>query len=274
LFQLFKTFISVYETHNFTRSASTLYLSQPTVSAQIRKLEDELGVSLFIRNGKQEIVPTKEANFLYPRLLKIIEEWEDAIHRINTQSSFRDRCVLASSQSCGAYLIPQLVPALIKEFPMIDFSFPVMSSEDIIENLQKAKADFGLIETPERSEQLSRQMVAIDTLVLAGDFSSKYWLVPEEDSPLANFNENYLNIHNLTPNIIRTNNHEMTLALLKNGVGKTIISKLALENHIPWENLDIENTRNFYFVSRKELISEKLVEISIFIQEQIKKMTN
>ena len=274
MFQLFKTFISVYETHNFTRSASTLYLSQPTVSAQIRKLEDELGVSLFIRNGKQEIVPTKEANFLYPRLLKIIEEWEDAIHRINTQSSFRDRCVLASSQSCGAYLIPQLVPALIKEFPMIDFSFPVMSSEEIIENLQKAKADFGLIETPERSEQLSRQMVAIDTLVLAGDFSSKYWLVPEEDSPLANFNENYLNIHNLTPNIIRTNNHEMTLALLKNGVGKTIISKLALENHIPWENLDIENTRNFYFVSRKELISEKLVEISIFIQEQIKKMTN
>lgn len=274
MFQLFKTFISVYETHNFTRSASTLYLSQPTVSAQIRKLEDELGVSLFIRNGKQEIVPTKEANFLYPRLLKIIEEWEDAIHRINTQSSFRDRCVLASSQSCGAYLIPQLVPALIKEFPMIDFSFPVMSSEEIIENLQKAKADFGLIETPERSEQLSRQTVAIDTLVLAGDFSSKYWLVPEEDSPLANFNENYLNIHNLTPNIIRTNNHEMTLALLKNGVGKTIISKLALENHIPWENLDIENTRNFYFVSRKELISEKLVEISIFIQEQIKKMTN
>ena len=66
----------------------------------------------------------------------------------------------------------------------------------------------------------------------------------------------------------------MTLALLKNGVGKTIISKLALENHIPWENLDIENTRNFYFVSRKELISEKLVEISTFIQEQIKKMTN
>lgn len=272
MFQLFKTFLSVYETHNFTRTAANLYLSQPTVSAQIRKLEEELGVSLFIRNGKQEIAPTKEANFLYPRLLKIIEEWEDALHSVNTQSSFRDHCVVASSQTCGAYLIPQLVPNLIKEFPMIDFSFPVVSGEAIMEDLQKSKADFGLIETPERSEQLSRRIVAVDTLVLAGDFSSKYWLIPEEGSPLANFNENYLNIRNLSPNIIRTNNHEMTLALLKSGVGKTIISKLALESHIPWDDLEKENTRNFYFVSRKELISEKLTEIAIYIQEQIKKM--
>lgn len=72
LFQIFKTFISVYETHNFTRTADQLFLSQPTVSAQIKKLEENLGVSLFIRNGKQEIIPTKEADFLYPRMLKII----------------------------------------------------------------------------------------------------------------------------------------------------------------------------------------------------------
>ena len=74
MFQIFKTFVSVYETHNFTRTADKLYLSQPTVSSQIKKLEEQLQVSLFIRNGKQEIIPTKEADFLYPRIIKIMEE--------------------------------------------------------------------------------------------------------------------------------------------------------------------------------------------------------
>ena len=37
MFQIFKTFVSVYETHNFTRTADKLYLSQPTVSSQIKK---------------------------------------------------------------------------------------------------------------------------------------------------------------------------------------------------------------------------------------------
>ncbi|MDN6409144.1 MAG: LysR family transcriptional regulator, partial [Tetragenococcus halophilus] len=39
MFHLLKAFLSVYETHNFTKTANSLYLTQPTVSAQIRKLE-------------------------------------------------------------------------------------------------------------------------------------------------------------------------------------------------------------------------------------------
>ena len=75
MFQLLRTFISVYETHNFTRSADSLFLSQPTVSAQIKKLEEMLTVPLFIRNGKQEILPTAEADYMYPKILKILNEW-------------------------------------------------------------------------------------------------------------------------------------------------------------------------------------------------------
>lgn len=274
MFQVLRTFLSVYETHNFTRTADSLFLSQPTVSAQIKKLEDHLNVSLFIRNGKQEIIPTKEADFLYPRILKIIEEWEDAMHHVNTQKNFREKCIFASSQTCGACLIPKLVPILVKEFPMIDFSFPIMSSEKIIHDLEKSKVDFGLIETPERSAQIDRFLIAEDELVLAGDLSSNYWLLPESGSPLGEINENYLKIRNLVPHLIRTNNHEMTLSLLKNGVGKTIISKLALDSSIPWRSLDMGNQRSLYFVTRQKVVSEELAAVSTFIQVQIKKANN
>jgi DNA-binding transcriptional LysR family regulator len=246
-------------------------LSQPTVSAQIKKLEDHLNVSLFIRNGKQEIIPTKEADFLYPRILKIIEEWEDATHHVSTQKNFRDKCIFASSQTCGAYLIPKFVPILIKEFPMIDFSFPIMSSEKIIHDLEKSKVDFGLIETPERSNQIDRYLIAEDELVLAGDLTSNYWLLPESDSPLGEINENYLKIRNLVPHIVQTNSHEMMLALLKNGVGKTIISKLALNQSIPWCSLEVGSQRSLYFVTRQKVVSEELAAVASFIQEQIKK---
>lgn len=273
MFQILITFLSVYETHNFTRTADSLFLSQPTVSAQIRKLEERLNVSLFIRNGKQEIIPTKEADFLYPRVLKIIEEWEDVIHHISTQNNFREKCVFASSQTCGAFLIPKIVPVLIKQFPMIDFSFPTMSGDKIIRSLEKAKIDFGLIETAERSNQVDRYLIGRDELILAGDPASDFWLLPETNSPLAELNESYLKVRNLTPQIIRTNNHEMTLALLKNGVGKTIISKLALvDTAIPWKELHINSERDFYFLTRQKVVSEELAEVAQFIKEEIQKL--
>jgi len=269
LFHLLKTFLSVYSTHNFTKTANQLYLSQPTVSAQIRKLEDYLNVSLFIRNGKQEIIPTKEAEFLYPRVLKIIEEWDDAIAHVNTQKTYREKCVLASSQTCGAYLIPKVVPILIERFPTVNFSFPIMSGEEIVHNLEKATVDFGLIETPERSELIDRFVISEDQLVLAGEPDSEYWLLPESNSPLGFINENYLKYNNLSPNFIRTYNHEMVLALLKHQVGKTIISRLAVDDSIPFQKIDAFGQRKLYFITRKKVVSDKLAQIASFVRDQL-----
>ncbi|MEL5940042.1 LysR family transcriptional regulator, partial [Tetragenococcus halophilus] len=114
-----------------------------------------------------------------------------------------------------------------------------------------------------------RYIVTKDELVLAGDPDSDYWLLPETDSPLGFINENYLKYNNLTPNIIRTYNHEMVLALLKHHVGKTIVSKLALEQNLPYQCLDSFGERNLYFLTRKKVVSEKLGQISAFIQEQL-----
>lgn len=55
MFQLLQTFVSVYETKNFTQSAERLFLSQPTVSAQIKKLEDQLGVILFYAMANRKL---------------------------------------------------------------------------------------------------------------------------------------------------------------------------------------------------------------------------
>ena len=270
MFQIFKTFVSVYETHNFTRTADKLYLSQPTVSSQIKKLEEQLQVSLFIRNGKQEIIPTKEADFLYPRIIKIMEEWTDLTVHIHSEEIIRESCVLACTQSCGMYLLPTFVPKVIEKFPMIDFEFPIMGYQDIVHGVEQAKFDFGLIEWAERSEQLKRYIVARDELVLAGDPLSPYWLLNDSLNPLREINDQYLRDNNLLPIFIRTNSFEMIKNLLNQGVGRAIISKLALAKHVPYETLDVDNLRNFYFLTREEVISKLLGEVALFIQTELK----
>ncbi|WP_373757598.1 LysR family transcriptional regulator [Jeotgalibaca porci] len=270
MFQIFKTFVSVYETHNFTRTADKLYLSQPTVSSQIKKLEEQLQVSLFIRNGKQEIIPTKEADFLYPRIIKIMEEWTDLTVHIHSEEIIRESCVLACTQSCGMYLLPTFVPKLIEKFPMIDFEFPIMGYQDIVHGVEQAKFDFGLIEWAERSEQLKRYIVARDELVLAGDPLSPYWLLNDSLNPLREINDQYLRDNNLLPIFIRTNSFEMIKNILNQGVGRAIISKLALAKHVPYETLDVDNLRNFYFLTREEVISKLLGEVALFIKTELK----
>ena len=68
-----KTFIAVYETKNFSAAAKQLYISQPTVSLQIKKLEQHFSIKLFYRNGKQSVIPTKEADFLYQKCSRLLK---------------------------------------------------------------------------------------------------------------------------------------------------------------------------------------------------------
>ncbi|MGX7163273.1 LysR family transcriptional regulator [Enterococcus massiliensis] len=272
MFQLLQTFVSVYETKNFTQSAERLFLSQPTVSAQIKKLEDQLGVILFLRNGKQEIVPTVEAAFLYPRVLQILEEWQDTEKRLIDHENFRERCVIACSHTCAIYFLPKFLPELVERFPLIDFSLLMMNSDDVVHQMEQNKVDIGFIEKAERSEVLVQAPIYKDELVLAGKADSKYWLLRENDSALRFYNEVYLKQHNLTPNMIYVNNSEAILALLREGIGKAIISKLSVDSGITWEPLKENNIRDFFLLTHKVIFRKILIEVAEAIEEIVAKM--
>jgi len=79
MFKLLKTFQIVYEQMNFSKAATCLYISQPAVSNQIKQLEEELGCSLFLRNGRQDVVPTRQAEVLYNRLLNLADDWQETL---------------------------------------------------------------------------------------------------------------------------------------------------------------------------------------------------
>lgn len=68
-----KAFIVVFEERNITQAAQRLYLSQPTLSATLRQLEDDLGVVLFIRQARG-VEATEEARLLYPQARRLVDQ--------------------------------------------------------------------------------------------------------------------------------------------------------------------------------------------------------
>lgn len=73
MFEWIKTFIAVYETKNFSAAAKQLYISQPTVSLQIKKLEQHFSIKLFYRNGKQSVIPTKKLIFYIQKCSRLLK---------------------------------------------------------------------------------------------------------------------------------------------------------------------------------------------------------
>ncbi|MCF2023302.1 LysR family transcriptional regulator, partial [Escherichia coli] len=92
MFKLLTTFRAVYETRNFSRAAEVLFLSQPAVSNQIKQLERELNIDLFQRNGRKEMLPTKQADLLYERTLVLLEEWEETQQKLLNEQNEEEVC--------------------------------------------------------------------------------------------------------------------------------------------------------------------------------------
>ncbi|MGH2195857.1 helix-turn-helix domain-containing protein, partial [Enterococcus faecalis] len=79
-------------TKNYSAAAKQLYISQPSVSLQIKKLEQHFSIKLFYRNGKQSVIPSKEADFLYPKMVSIIERLTTSFGQYGEKGNFKEEC--------------------------------------------------------------------------------------------------------------------------------------------------------------------------------------
>ena len=269
MFQGLKVFVTVYELKNFTKAAEILFLSQPTISTQIANLEKKLNVTLFTRKGRHEIIPTKDADFLYKRALTILDNWKDTVETLNSKEIIRTKCRIACSNTCGIHYLPNIMGAILENFPDIDFSIQLMNSEEVVTQLKQNKADLGLIEKFVDTEGLKRTLIYVDELVLAGDIHSSYWLNREEDSGTLFYSDMYLKEMNLRLTHIHLNNNEMIAAFLKAGIGQTVLSKQAVPEGVEWLPLSPRYTRNFYFLAKENQIKKRVSELETFIVDSV-----
>ena len=116
-------FVTVAETLNFRRAAEKLYLSQPALSIAISRLEEELKVSLFIRNG-HTVELTKYGNFYYKRMKHILQDIQSATHEIHhLTDSYTGQVDLAYIPTLTRQFIPNLLQEIKGQEPLANFKF-------------------------------------------------------------------------------------------------------------------------------------------------------
>ncbi|WP_295880312.1 hydrogen peroxide-inducible genes activator [uncultured Thiohalocapsa sp.] len=133
---------------HFGRAADACFVSQPTLSVAVKKLEDELGVSLFER-GTGEVTITDIGAAVVARAQRVLEEADGVLA---VARSGRDPLVgplrLGAIYTVGPYLLPRLVPALTRAAP----SMPLIIEEDfttvLAERLKRAQLDLIVISLP------------------------------------------------------------------------------------------------------------------------------
>lgn len=260
MLKLLTTFRVVYETRNFSRTAELLFLSQPAVSNQIKQLERELGVTLFERNGRKEMKPTKQADLLYERALVLLEEWQETQQQLLDEQNEEEVCRIVASHTFAVYLLPQLLKHVLPKYPKINFVIAYANSHQALDQIAKHEADFGFIEKPLETTGVQRFSLMDDELVIAGDPESQLWLVREPTSGVFHYTQRYFEEKNIHGKKMLVKSNEVIAALLKEGVGCSILSKRAVPKEVPVKTLDYR--RNFYLIQRTNLVSENLQSIA------------
>ena len=162
----------MYKNKSFTRAAEQLYTSQPTVSEHIRNLEAHLGCTLFDRLGRT-IIPTKEANILYPRAVAILED----LHKLEGEVAMAGQkvsgeLIIGASTIPGAYLLPSVAADFKKQYPDVSFEVRINDSASIISDIQSNNLLLGLVGAKTSARQIEYLHFTDDELVLAASGSN------------------------------------------------------------------------------------------------------
>ncbi len=148
-------YVIAVDTHkSFTKASEHCFVTQPTLSMQIKKLEEELGVLLFDRNSKP-VCPTEAGKLIIAQARKVV----NAATRINEIiAELRDELPknlhLATIPTIAPYLMPSLLEVRNKNFPQIALRIDESITEEIVHQIRHNQIDFGILATPLDEEGL------------------------------------------------------------------------------------------------------------------------
>lgn len=128
---------------NITLAAENLYTSQPGISKQIRLLEDELGVQLFVRRGKRIETLTTAGQHIIERARRIVQEVDNIrILGRELRGDARGTLRLATTHTQARYVLPSVIRDFRQHHPSVVFDVHQGTSEQLSEMSSAGKADF------------------------------------------------------------------------------------------------------------------------------------
>ncbi|MEO5622248.1 MAG: DNA-binding transcriptional regulator OxyR [Dokdonella sp.] len=159
--------VALAEHKHFGRAAASSFVSQPTLSTQIRKLEDELGVAL-VERAPRKVLLTEVGREIAERartVLNDVEQIRAAAQRTRDPESGSVR--LGIFPTLGPYLLPQVIPTLRARFPRLELLLVEEKTEALLRQLREGRLDAAILALPLHDDQLHQQFLFEEPFLLA-----------------------------------------------------------------------------------------------------------
>ncbi len=166
-FRELKTFCAVVEQESFSRAGQIVHLSQPTVSLQIKALENELNVKLLDRLDRNVIL-TAAGQILYQHakeILERIDRLKGAICESSGQKVY-GKITIGTGVTIGESTMPQLLGLFKKKYPLVEISLKILDTSAIIKQMLSHKLDMGIIGAKIYNNNLTLKEFTSDSLIL------------------------------------------------------------------------------------------------------------
>ncbi|MBN8264432.1 MAG: DNA-binding transcriptional regulator OxyR [Xanthomonadales bacterium] len=162
-----KYLVALADLRHFGKAADACFVSQPTLSTQIRKLEDELGVVLVERAPRKVMLTAAGLDVVQRarRIVADVEQMREAARRSRDPESGTLR--LGVFPTLGPYLLPHVVPTLRARFPQLELLLVEEKSDELLQRLREGKLDAALLALPLHDDQLHAEFLFEEPFVLA-----------------------------------------------------------------------------------------------------------
>lgn len=291
-----QVFEAIFRLGSFTRAAEELFLTQPTVSMQIRKLTDAIGVPLFEHVGRN-VEPTEAGGELYEAcrsMFSILANLEMKIADLKGLKRGRLRMGVITT---AKYLAPEMLGEFSRLYPGIDLSLKVTNRDRIIDRMQSNEDDLYIMgQAPEGEVEVESYPFAPNPLVVMAprnhplvgkknismeEIAKEPFIIREPGSGIRDATFKAFDAKGLRPKVrMELGSNEAIKHAIVGGLGLSVLSlhTLSLEGpNGPVAILDVENfpiRRNWYIVFPKgkelSLVAKTFLEFAAAYEPKIR----
>lgn len=234
----YKIFLCVGNEGSISKASEKLYISQPAVSSSIKKLEESMGTTLFIRKTRG-VTLTESGKVLYDSVRQAMNMLAEAENSIKDSHSAGRLRVAASSVLCKYMLMPYLTK-FTEQNPDVDLSIVCTSSDRALSLLEDGRIDTALVAKPAGISHISYKPLGIieDIFVSSpsylnkisgenGDIFKKGKLMLLNKNNVSRMHvDNYFNENNIVPSrVLEVNDMDLLIEFAKMGVGISCVVK-------------------------------------------------
>ena len=250
-------FLAVAEHRNFTRAAEVLHVSQPTLSQQIRQLEDTLRVQLLDRSGRTiQLTDAGAAYVRYAqRALQDLEAGKRAIHDVQELS--RGSLRIAMTPTFTAYLIGPLLEKYNRRYPHITLNILEMPQDQMEVLLNDDALDVGIGFDDTHSPEIETQALFVEALAMVvgkshpyakkraaltlREFESEALVLLNEEFATRHYIDRYCRQHGVAPRIaMEVNSVSAVIELVHRSTLATLLPAAIAREHNELRLVDLE----------------------------------